>query len=137
MSVKERNQNLNIVVEIVREHLFEHLDDSALCKDMCAVLAVTLRRVHEDAEKSAQAWDKRAYHSKADALRRETAWALSMAQLAESLAYSPREFTFADLEKLVKLLPSNHQVPKRQHFKDVERLRGAAAAARETLLKKR
>jgi hypothetical protein len=137
MSVKERNQNLNMVAEIVREHLFEHLDDDGLCKDMCAVLAVTLRRVYEDAEKSAQAWDKRAYHSKADTLRREMAWALSMAQLAESLAYSPRKFAFADLEQLVKLLPSEHRTPKRTHVKDVERWRGAAAAARQTLLKKR
>jgi len=126
-----------MVIEIVREHLFEHLDDSELCKDMCAVLAMTLQRMHEDAEKSALAWDKRAYHSKADALRREMTWAHTMAQLAKELAYRPQPFTFADLEQLLKLLPSAHPMPKRLHFKDVERLRGAAQAARETLLKKR
>jgi hypothetical protein len=38
---------------------------------------------------------------------------------------------------LVKLLPSEHRTPKRTHVKDVERWRGAAAAARQTLLKKR
>jgi len=135
MTVKERNQDLSIVVEIVREHLFERLDDSDLCKDMCAVIAINLRRVHADTEKSADAWDKRAYHSKADALRREMAWALPMAQFAESLAYNARPFTPEDLDRLMDMLPDEYQVPKRPRFKDVERMRGAAAAARQTLLK--
>ncbi|MFC1466330.1 MAG: hypothetical protein ACFLMY_15925 [Candidatus Brachytrichaceae bacterium NZ_4S206] len=137
MTVKERSQDLNMVVEIVREHLFEHLDDSDLCKDMCAVIAINLRRVHDDTEKSANAWDKRAYHSKADALRREMAWALPMAQLAESLAYNARKFTAEDLDRLMDMLPDEYEMPKRPRFKNVEIMRGAAAAARQTLLKRK
>lgn len=126
-----------MVVEIVREHLFAHLDDSELCKDMCAVLAINLRRIHDDTEKSANAWDKRAYHSKADALRREMAWALPMSQLAESLAYASRKFTAADAEQLLSMLPDEIEMPARPRFKNVEVMRGAAGAARRTLLKKR
>ncbi len=137
MTVKERSQDLNMVVEIVREHLFEHLDDSDLCKDMCAVIAINLRRIHEDTEKSANAWDKRAYHSKADALRREMSWALPMAQLAESLAYSARRFTAEDLDRLLNMLPDEYEMPKRPRFRNVEVMRGAAAAAQRTLLRKR
>lgn len=137
MTVKERSQDLNMVVEIVREHLFEHLDDSDLCKDMCAVIAINLRRIHEDTEKSANAWDKRAYHSKADALRREMSWALPMAQLAESLAYNARRFTAEDLDRLLNMLPDEYEMPKRPRFRNVEVMRGAAAAAQRTLLRKR
>ncbi|MFN4293928.1 MAG: hypothetical protein ACK4JD_07340 [Thermoflexales bacterium] len=137
MTVKERSQDLNMVVEIVREHLFEHLDDSDLCKDMCAVIAINLRRIHEDTEKSANAWDKRAYHSKADALRRAMSWALPMAQLAESLAYNARRFTAEDLDRLMDMLPDEYEMPKRPRFRNVEVMRGAAAAARQTLLRKR
>ncbi len=136
MTVKERSQDLNMVVEIVREHLFEHLDDSDLCKDMCAVIAINLRRIHEDTEKSANAWDKRAYHSKADALRREMSWALPMAQLAESLAYNARRFTAEDLDRLMDMLPVEYEMPRRPRFRNVEVMRGAAAAARQTLLRK-
>jgi hypothetical protein len=137
MTVKERSQDLNMVVEIVREHLFEHLDDSDLCKDMCAVLAINLRRIHDDTEKSANAWDKRAYHSKADELRREIAWALPMSQVAESIAYTPRPFTDDDSGRLLSMLPDDFDMPKRTRFRNVEMMRGAAAAARQTMLKKR
>jgi hypothetical protein len=136
MTIKERSQDLNMVVELVREHIFEHLDDSDLCKDMCAVAAINLRRVHEDTERSANAWDKRAYHSKADELRRDMAWALPMSQVAESLAYSSCKFTGDDAERLLTMLPDELDMPKRARFKNVELVRGAASAARHTLLKK-
>ncbi len=125
-----------MVAEIVRKHLFEHLHDSELCKDMCATLAILLRRVHEDTEKSANAWDKRAFYLKADALRREMQWALQMAQVAESLAYSRSPFKRADAERLLQMLPSDVELPARLHFKSAEMMRGAAAAARRTLLKR-
>lgn len=126
-----------MAIEIVREHLFEHAGDSDLCKDMCAVLSINLRRVHDDTEKSANAWDKRAFHIKADELRREMAWALPMSQIAESIAYSPRKFTLDDADRLLTLLPDAFDMPKRARFKNVEVMRGAAAAARQTMLKKR
>src|SRR6266540_4266144 len=99
MTVKERNQDLRMVIELVRVHLPKSLDDSDLCKDMCAVIAVDLRRIAADTEKSAAAWDKKAYHSKADELRREMAWSLPAAQIAESIAYLPRKFTREDLSR--------------------------------------
>ena len=54
MSVRERTQDLNMVVELVRTHLPENLKDSDLCKDMCSVVAINLRRVYDDAEQSAK-----------------------------------------------------------------------------------
>lgn len=126
-----------MVVELVREHLFEHLDDNELCKDMCAVIAINLRRVHDDTEKSANAWDKRAFHIKADELRRDMAWAMPMSQVAETLAYSSRRFTGDDADQLLSMLPDELDMPKRARFKNIELVRGAAGAARNTLLKKR
>jgi hypothetical protein len=139
MTVKERNQDLRMVVELVRVHLPKTLSDSDLCKDICAVVAINLRRIASDTEKSAAAWDKRAYHSKADELRREMAWALPASQIAESLAYTPRKFMAADLERLQDLVPDDVDVEmtSRPRFKDIGVLRGAAAAARQTLLKKK
>jgi hypothetical protein len=137
MSVKERNQDLNMVVELVRVHLPENLKDSDLCKDMCSVVAINLRKVHADAEQSAKAWDKRAFHSKADDLRTEMAWVLPLAQIVEAMAYTPKKFDAADCARLNDLLPDFLEMPLKQRFKDVSILRGAAAAARSTLLKKR
>jgi hypothetical protein len=106
---------------------------------MCAVIAINLRRFAADVEKSAAAWDKRAYHAKADDLRRDDAWATPAAQLAEQLAYSPRKFTAEDIKRLRAALPPDleAELTARPRFKDVEALRGAAAAARQTLLKRR
>lgn len=139
MTVKERNQELRMVAELAEVHLPASLADGDLCKDICAVIAINLRRFAADGEKSASAWDKRAYHSKADELRREIAWALPAARIAESLAYSPRQFSAADLQRLRAALPSNlnAELGARPRFKNLEVLRGAAAAARQTLLKQR
>ena len=137
MTVKERNQNLRMVIELVRVHLPNTLNDSNLCKDICAVIAVNLRRIADDTEKSATAWDKKAYHVKADELRREMAWALPAAQIAESFAYQPRKFTLEALGRLQGLVRGEVEPGTRTRFKDIEALRGAAAAARQTLLKKK
>lgn len=128
-----------MVAELIHVHLPNAAQDSDLCKDMCAVIAINLRRFAVDAEKSAAAWDKRAYHSKADELRREDAWALPAAQIAEQLAYSPRKFAVSDIQRLRAALPPDLEaaLTARPRFKDVEALRGAAAAARQTLLKRR
>ncbi len=137
MAVRERNQYLDMVVELVREHIYERLHDDALCKDMCAVIAINLRKTAEDIESSAKAWDKKHFHTKADELRRDGTWALPMAQIAESLAYIGQPFTGEDAEKLLTLLPEDIEMPKRKRFKDLEMLRGAAGAARQTLLRKK
>lgn len=139
MTIKERNQDLRMVAELVEVHLPASLADGDLCKDMCAVIAINLRRFAADGEKSANEWDKRAYHSKADELRRDIAWALPAAQIAEAIAYSPRQFSAADLQRLRAALPSDldAELGARPRFRDVQALRGAAAAARQTLLKRR
>lgn len=137
MSVKERNQDLNMTVELVRIHLAANLKDGNLCKDMCAVIAINLRRVHDDAENSAKVWDKKHFHVKADELRAEAAWALPLSQIAESMAYTPKAFDLADCKRINELLPDFLEVPLRPRFKDISMLRGAAAAARSTLLRKR
>ena len=128
-----------MVIELVRTHLPGTLADSDLCKDICAVISINLRRVAADTEKSATAWDKRTYHTKADELRRDMAWVLPASQVVESLAYIPRKFTRADLDRLQSLIPGDVDVEMtaRPRFKDIEVLRGAAAAARQTLLKKK
>ena len=126
-----------MVTELVRIHLPENLKDNELCKDMCAVIAVNLRRVHADTEQSAKAWDKRAYHSKAEELRQEMVWVLPLSQIVEAMAYSPKKFDAGDVERLNKLLPDFLELPLRPRFKDVAMLRGAAGAARATLLKKK
>lgn len=136
MTVKERNQDQRMVDELVRVHLPRALDDSDLCRDILAVVAINLRRIAADTEKSAAAWDKRAYHTKADELRRDMGWVLPAAQIVESLAYSPRKFTQSDLNRLQELAPVDTEPPARPRFKDINVLRGAAAAARQTLLKK-
>jgi hypothetical protein len=137
MAVRERNQYLDMVVELVREHLFEKIDDEKLCKDICAVIAINLRRTHEDTESSAKAWDKKHFHTKADDLRREMAWAMPMSQLAESMAYNAKKLGDDDLDRLMSMLPDDLEPPARKRFKDIEVVRGAAAAARQTLLKKK
>ncbi|HEY3289101.1 MAG TPA: hypothetical protein VGK87_03140 [Anaerolineae bacterium] len=139
MSVKERNQDLRMVMELVYAHLPNTLTDSDLCKDICAVVAINLRRVADDVEKSAQAWDKKAYHSKADELRREMAWVLPASQVAESLAYQPGKFTKNELTRLRSAVPENLELEAatRARFKDVSVLRGAADAARQTMLRKK
>ena len=104
MSVKERTQDLNMVVELIRTHLSENLKDNELCKDICSVVAVNLRRVHADAEQSAKAWDKRTFFSKADDLRTEMAWAAPPAQIVEAMAYSAKKFDAADCARLNDLL---------------------------------
>ena len=136
MAVRERNQYLDMVVELVREHLFENLEDDELCKDICAVVAINLLKTHEDNENSARAWDKKHFHVKADELRRDGAWALPMSQAAQTLAYAGRKFSGDDAERLLGMLPEDLEMPRRRRFKDLELLRGAAAAARRTILKK-
>ncbi len=100
---------------------------------------MTIKERSQDLRMVAELWDKRAYHAKADELRRDDAWATPAAQLAEQLAYSPRKFTAEDIKRLRAALPPDleAELTVRPRFKDVEALRGAAAAARQTLLKRR
>jgi hypothetical protein len=136
MSIKERSQDLHMVAELLRIHLPKTLHDPALCKDICAVIGINLRRIATDVENSAKAWDKRTYHSKADALRRENEWVTQAAEMVEVFAYSPKRFDADDLARLNRLVPANLELLQRPRFKNLENLRGAATAARKNILKK-
>lgn len=130
MTVGERNKELNIVAEILEVHLPAVLKDQALVRDLLAVVGVTLRAAWEDAEKSATAWDKKAYHIKADRLRDEWSWALGAANYAEGLAYRDGLITAEHLRKLRLLIKPDLEAPARRIIKDPAAFRGAAAANR-------
>ena len=138
MAANERIKDIHMVSELLLVHLpetFEKRDDK-LCKDICAVIAINLKRIDADVDKSATAWEKRDYFFKADELRREFLWLPTAQQLAEGLAYSPQQFETADLKRLGAAIPNKFlELLQRPRFKDVSQLRGAAAQVRATLLK--
>jgi len=130
VTVGERNKELNIVAEILLVHLPAVLTDQALAHDLLAVVGVTLRAAWEDVEKSATAWDKKAYFIKADHLRDEWGWAMGAANYAEGLAYRDAPITAEYLHKLRLLIKPDLEAPARRIIKDLAAFRGAAAANR-------
>ncbi len=130
MTVQDRNKHLRIVAEIMLMHLPDVLDDQGLARDLLSVVGVTLRAAWEDAEKSAAAWDKRAYHLKADRLRDEWAWAMGAANYAEGLAYRDGPVTAEGVRTLRLLIKPELEVSSRRVIKDPAHFRGAAAANR-------
>jgi hypothetical protein len=131
MTVKDRNKHLRIVAEILQVHLPQALGDQGLARDLLSVVGVTLRAAWEDAERSAEVWDKKHYHVKADRWRDEWAWAMGAANYAEGLAYRDQPITGEDLRKLGLLFKAEVELSSRRVIKDVARFRGAAAANRE------
>lgn len=132
MSVKERNRQLRVVAEILLVHIPATLpDDQALTRDLLAVVGTALRTVHEDAEQSARAWDKRAYDIKSDKLRREWGWALGASNYARGLALRKQKPDRGDLRKLRLLIRPELTKSRRQQIKDPTRFRGAAEAVRQ------
>jgi hypothetical protein len=130
MSVADRNKQLRIVVEMLLVHLPTILKDQALTRDLLTVTSLAIRAAAADAESSAAAWDKRAYHVKADALRREWEWAPGAANYAAGLANRRQPVTAGDLEKLRALMDMPLERPKRLHYKNPEAFRGARDANR-------
>jgi hypothetical protein len=126
MSSSERNKQLRIVSELLLVHVPAVLDDQQFTRDLLCVIGVTLRAAWEDAEKSARAWDKKAYDVKADHLRDEWAWAMGAANYAEGLAYRVERITSEDLGKLRLLIRPEFEPPARKLIKHIDRLRGAA-----------
>ena len=140
MAVNERNKDIHMVSELLLVHLPETLEkkDDKLCKDICAVIAINLKRIDADVDKSATAWEKRDYFFKADELRREFLWLPAAQQLAEQLAYAAQNFETADLQRLGKAIPNKIlELLQKPRFKDITQLRGAALQARTTVLKPR
>lgn len=132
MSVQERNRQLRVVAEILLVHIPEYLkkEDQELAHDLLSVAAKSLRSIYDDAEASAKSWDKRAYHVRADELRREWEWALGAANYALGLALRPDLLTKTSIAKLCTLIQPDLQRPARKQIQAPERFRGAAKAIR-------
>ncbi len=129
--IADRKKQLRIVAEMLLVHLPAALDDQTLSRDLLTVISLAIRASAVDAEKSAAAWDKRAYHVKADQLRREWEWAPGAANYAAGLADRPQRITAADLDKLQALIGVPLERPKRLHYKDPAAFRGAREANRQ------
>jgi hypothetical protein len=132
MPLKERNQHLRVVGEILTRHLPEILPvDPDLARDLLSVAATALQAIADDAESSAKAWDKRAYDLRADELRREWGWAAAAANYALGLVLRPQPLQQSDLDKLRRLIRHDLERPARRQIADPARFRGAAAAVRQ------
>ena len=131
MAIKERNQHLRVIAEILTVHIPEHLkDDPDLARDLLSVAGTALLSIYEDAEKSAKAWDKRAYDLRADELRREWDWALGASNYALGLALRPQPLQQSDIDKLRRLIRPELEKPARRQIPDPDRFRGATHAVR-------
>jgi hypothetical protein len=130
MSVADRNKQLRIVAEMLLVHLPAVLKDQPLVRDLLTIASLAIRAAAADAERSAAAWDKRAYHLRADALRREWEWAPGAANYAAGLADRRQSITATDLQKFQTLIGTTLEHPKRLHYRDPEAFRGAREANR-------
>ena len=128
--IADRKKQMRIVAEMLLVHLPSILDDPPLARDLLTVTSLAIQAAAADAEKSATAWDKRAYHVKADQLRREWEWAPGAGNYAAGLAERPQAVTAADLTKLQALIGLDLERPKRLHYKNPDAFRGAREANR-------
>jgi hypothetical protein len=127
----DRNKQLRIVAEMLLVHLPAVLEEQALARDLLTVISLAIRAAVEDAEKTAVAWDKRAYHVKADQLRREWLWAPGAANYAAGLADRPQPIGQADLRKLRALVGVQLERPRRLRYKNPGAFRGSREANRQ------
>jgi hypothetical protein len=138
MTIKERKRQLRVVAEVLLVHAPAYLEkDPALARDLLAVVGTALRAIQDDAEKSARAWDKRAYDVKADQLRREWAWTLGASNYAIGLALRNDPLSAAALKKLRTLIKPQLEAPYRRQIQDPRRFRGAARAVRAQQARKK
>ena len=108
-----------------------------LARDLLSVAGTALAEIYEDAEQSAKAWDKRAYHVRADEMRREWDWALPASNYALGLALRPAALKTEDLAKLRLLIQPELQKPARRQITDPSRFRGAAQLVRQQQAQRR
>ncbi len=131
MTIADRKKQLRIVAEMLLIHLPAVLNDQDLARDLLVITSLAIRAAAADAEKSAAAWDKRAYHIKADELRREWEWAPGAANYAAGLGDRAGAITSADVDKLRGLIGAELEHPQRLHYKNPEAFRGAREANRQ------
>ncbi len=129
--IADRKKQMRVVAEMLLVHLPAVLDDQPLACDLLTVIQLAIRAAAADAEKSAAAWDKRAYHIRADELRREWGWAPGAANYAAGLADRPLPVAAADLKKLQTLIGVELERPRRLHYKNPAAFRGAREANRQ------
>ena len=138
MTIKERNQQLRVVAEILTVHIPDQLEqDPSLARDLLSVVGTALHDIYEDAEQSAKAWDKRAYHVRADELRREWDWTLGASNYALGLALRPQPLRPIDIDKMKRLIRPELVKPARRQISDPTRFRGAAQAVKRQQAERR
>jgi hypothetical protein len=138
MAIKDRNRQLRVIAEILLVHLPELIEqDQALSRDLLSVVGTALLDIYEDAEQSAKAWDKKAYHVRADEFRREWDWALGASNYALGLASRSTPLSYETLARFKKLIRPTLEKPARRQIADPTRFRGAAKAVQEKLSQQR
>jgi hypothetical protein len=138
MAIKDRNQQLRVVAEILLVHIPDLLNkDPGLARDLLSVAGTALAEIYEDAEQSAKAWDKRAYHVRADEMRREWDWSLAASNYALGLALRSAPLKAEDLSKLRRLIQPDLEKPARKQISDPSRFRGAAQLVRQQQAQRR
>jgi len=128
MTTAERGKHLRIVAELLLVHLPAVLEDQELTRDLLSVVGVTLRAAYEDALRSAEVWDRKHYHQRAERLREEWTWALAAANTADGLAYRDAPVTVDNLERLQRLIRPPLEAPVRCLIRQPQSFRGAAQA---------
>ncbi|MDF1512174.1 MAG: hypothetical protein P1S60_00035 [Anaerolineae bacterium] len=138
MALTDRNRQMRVVAEILLVHLPELIDqDQDLARDLLSVAGTALRDIYEDAEQSAKAWDKKAYHVRADAFRREWDWSLGASNYALGLAAREKPLSLESLTRFRQLIRPKLEKPARRQIPDPTRFRGAAQAVRDKLARQR
>ena len=138
MAITDRNRQMRVVAEILLVHLPELIDrDQDLARDLLSVAGTALRDIYEDAEKSATAWDKKAYHVRADEFRREWDWSLGASNYALGLASRAQPLSPESLARFRQLIRPKLEKPARRQIPDPTRFRGAAQAVQDKLARQR
>lgn len=133
MADQDRERQLKLIAELLLVHLPECLQrgDQGLAHDLLAVISTALKSVQADVEKSAQAWDKRAYHVKADELRREWDWLPGAINYSLGLAQRNTPITPEVLEKVQRMMAFQLERPARRQITSADHFRGALQALRK------
>lgn len=93
---KQRTQLQKAIVIAIRE-LMQQSKPSAITKDLAAFIAIALLQISEGVEITVKPWEKRNYWVKADAFRRDWAWADSFGKQMKTATFEENWFEIAQL----------------------------------------